>query len=357
MTVAGDSDWLIVMAACGYRALRLEARGDVPKNNDSERLIGIPNSMHVLASKRAPDRSPRHARLAAQLTSALPIFVLSCSLVASASAAGTPDEEEWIQLFNGRNLDGWTPKITGYEYGDNYADTFRVENGVLKVSYDKYDAFDGRFGHLFYEQPFSYYRLRIEYRFVGEQLKGHPGTWATRNSGVMFHSQSGSSMLRDQDFPISIEAQFLGGLSDGNERPTLNLCSPGTEIVFEGRIYPGHCLESKSKTYPGDQWVTGELLVLGAGHIIHYVDGEEVLEYALPQIGGGAVDHFGPKQFRAGELLDGGYLALQSESHPIEFRKVELLNLEGCMDSNAANYKRYYVKSNPAACRYEKVSN
>lgn len=357
MTVAGDSDWLIVMAACGYRALRLEARGDVPKNNDSERLIGIPNSMHVLASKRAPDRSPRHARLAAQLTSALPIFVLSCSLVASASAAGTPDEEEWIQLFNGRNLDGWTPKITGYEYGDNYADTFRVENGVLKVSYDKYDAFDGRFGHLFYEQPFSYYRLRIEYRFVGEQLKGHPGTWATRNSGVMFHSQSGSSMLRDQDFPISIEAQFLGGLSDGNERPTLNLCSPGTEIVFEGRIYPGHCLESKSKTYPGDQWVTGELLVLGAGHIIHYVDGEEVLEYALPQIGGGAVDHFDPKQFRAGELLDGGYLALQSESHPIEFRKVELLNLEGCMDSNAANYKRYYVKSNPAACRYEKVSN
>jgi hypothetical protein len=309
--------------------------------------------MHVLVAKRAQDSSPRQAKLAAQLTAALCIFVLSCSLFATAFAADSADEEVWIQLFNGRNLEGWTPKITGYEYGENYADTFRVENGVLKVSYDKYDSFDGRFGHLFYEQPFSYYRLRVEYRFVGEQLKGHPGTWATRNSGVMFHSQSGRSMLRDQDFPISVEAQFLGGLSDGKERSTFNLCSPGTEIVYEGKIYPDHCLTSKSKTYPGDQWVTGELLVLGAGQITHYVDGTEVLEYALPQMGGGAVDNFDPKQFRAGEHLDGGYLALQSESHPIEFRKVELLNLEGCMDSNASNYKRYYVKSNPAVCRYE----
>ncbi len=294
----------------------------------------------------------RRARLGAQLTAALAVCVPSALLPASALAKDS-DKEEWIQLFNGRNLDGWTPKITGYEYGENYADTFRVENGVIKVRYDKHDGFDGRFGHLFYKDPFSHYRLRVEYRFVGEQQKGHPGAWAIRNSGVMFHSQSGRSMLRDQNFPICVEAQFLGGLSDGKERSTMNMCSPGTEIVLDGRLYPDHCLNSKSKTYHGDQWVRGELLVLGSGQVTHYVDGEEVLEYALPQMGGGAVDNFDPKQFRAGELMDGGYIALQSESHPIEFRKVELLNLEGCMDDKASNYKRYYVKSNPKACRYE----
>jgi len=269
-----------------------------------------------------------------------------------AQAQDAASEEDWVQLFNGRNLEGWTPKITGYEYGENYANTYRVEDGVLKVRYDQYESFDGRFGLLFYKQPFAYYRLRIEYRFLGEQLKGHPGAWATRNAGVMLHTQSGESMLRDQTFPICVEAQFLGGLSDGKERSTLNMCSPGSEIVYEGRIYPEHCLSSKSRTYHGDQWVTGELLVLGSGQITHYVDGEEVLEYALPQIGGGAIDHFDPKVFRAGELLDSGYIALQAESHPIDYRKVEILNLVGCMDSKATNYKSYYVKSDPATCRY-----
>lgn len=314
--------------------------------------------MHVAASIFCGETlsiSPT-PRTGAQLTAALlvcvPFAFGPAMSIAQDSADKSADREEWIQLFNGSNLDGWTPKIAKHEYGENYANTYRVEDGVIKVSYDGYKSFDERFGLLFYKQPFSYYRLVVEYRFTGEQVKGNPGAWALRNSGVMVHSQSGQSMLRDQNFPISIEAQFLGGLSDGKERSTMNMCSPGTEIVYEGRIYPEHCLSSKSKTYHGDQWVRGEMLVLGAGQITHYVDGEEVLEYALPQIGGGAVDNFDPKVFRAGQLLESGYIALQSESHPIEFRKVELLNLVGCMDSKATNYKRYYVKSDPSACRY-----
>jgi len=333
---------------------------DVPKKNNCNKVSDMANNMHVLEFSQEPAVTPcvrqGHGTVA-QLISTLAIFAVLTALPAASSAADSPDEEEWIQLFNGKNLDGWTPKITGYEHGVNYADTFRVENGVLKVSYDKYDSFDGRFGHLFYKDPFSHYRLRIEYRFVGSQARGHPGTWAVRNSGVMFHSQHGGSMLRDQDFPISIEAQFLGGLSDGQSRSTLNVCTPGTEIVYEGRLYPDHCLNSTSKTYHGDDWVRAELLVLGSALIAHYVEGEKVLEYALPQMGGGAVSHYAPSQLRPGELLDSGYIALQSESHPIEFRKVELLNLEGCMDSQASNYKRYYVKSNPAACRYVETGN
>lgn len=272
--------------------------------------------------------------------------------IATANAQSSATQEDWIQLFNGRDLSGWTPKLAKHELGDNYAQTFRVEDGVLKVSYDRYERFDARFGHLFYKDPFSYYRLIIEYRFVGEQAPQNPGAWAHRNSGVMVHSQDPRTMQLNQNFPISIEAQFLGGLSDGKARPTMNVCTPGTEIVYHSALYPKHCLPSSSKTFAGDQWVRAEVIVLGSGMITHIVNGETVLEYALPQYGGLDVTNFDPAAKPDGRLIEGGYLALQSESHPIEFRKVELLNLAGCMDRKAQNYKSYYVKSEPEQCRY-----
>ena len=279
-------------------------------------------------------------------------FLLYCALGLFSSLASAADEE-WLQLFNGRDLTGWTPKLTHHELGDNFGDTFRVEDGLLKVRYDRYpDGFQTQFGHLFYAKPYSYYRLRVEYRFVGDQAAGGPGPWATRNSGIMFHSQAPQTMTKEQDFPISIEAQFLGGLSDGKARPTLSMCSPGTEIVYHGEIYPKHCLPSASQTYDGDQWLQIELIVIGGAHITHIVNGENVLEYSLPQIGGGVVANFDPKAKRDGELIGGGYLALQSESHPIDVRKIELLDLEGCMDPKAKNYRRYFVHSLAKSCTY-----
>lgn len=232
---------------------------------------------------------------------------------------------KWIQLFNGRNLDGWTPKITGYELGENFGNTFRVENGVMKVAYDQYGKFGERFGHIFYKDKFSRYRLRIEYRFTGDQAPAGPG-WAVRNSGVMLHCQDPKTMTRDQNFPISIEVQFLGGLGE-KPRTTANLCTPGTNVVRDGKLFTPHCLNSTSRTYHGDQWVRVEVEVLGAQVIRHIIDGETVLSYEQPQIGGGAVNHHDPSVKQDGKLLSEGYISLQSESHPIEFRKVELMPL------------------------------
>ncbi len=260
------------------------------------------------------------------------------------------DPRDWIQLFNGKNLDGWTPKITGHDLGDNFADTFRVENGVLKVSYDGYQEFDRKFGHLFYRDKFSHYIIAVEYRFVGEQAPGGP-SWAVRNSGIMLHCQPPETMTRDQDFPISIEVQLLGGTGSG-ERPTANLCTPGTHVVMDGKLLEQHCIPSRSKTYHGDQWVRVEVKVLGSDRMEHIVEGQTVLAYEKPQIGGGAVNHFDPAVKRDGMLLEEGYIALQSESHPIEFRKVELLNLVGCMDRKAHNWRPYYVKADNSKCRY-----
>jgi hypothetical protein len=279
--------------------------------------------------------------------------LLACCALALFPSFASAADQEWIQLFNGRDLTGWTPKLTHHELGDNFGDTFRVEDGLLKVRYDRYpDGFQTQFGHLFYAKPYSYYRLRVEYRFVGEQATGGPGPWATRNSGIMFHSQAPRTMTKEQDFPISIEAQFLGGLSDGKPRPTLSMCSPGTEVVYEGELYPKHCLPSASKTYDGDQWLQIELIVIGGAHITHIVNGENVLEYSLPQIGGGVVANFDPQAKPDGELVSGGYIALQSESHPLDVRKIELLDLEGCMDPKAKNYRKYFVHSLPKRCTY-----
>jgi len=233
----------------------------------------------------------------------------------------------WIPLFNGVDLTGWTPKIRGYEPGENFANTFRVEDGILKVSYDGYDRFNDRYGHLFFRETFSHYILRVEYRFTGEQVAGGPG-WAWRNSGVMLHGQTAESMKTDQNFPVSIEAQFRGG--DGKaDCPTMNLCTPGTHVVIDGKLHTPHCKNSSSATFHGDVWVVAQMEVHGNELIRHIVNDEVVLEFHNPQLDPKDADAM-PLIVDGQVQLDSGTISLQSESHPVEFRKVEirLLNKE-----------------------------
>jgi hypothetical protein len=250
-------------------------------------------------------------------------LLLLCSLCTMLFAScHQKSNENWIQLFNGKDLTGWNIKITGHDVNDNYLNTFRVENGVLKCVYEDYANFDDKFGHIYYQKPYSHYRLRVEYRFTGNQTPGG-AEWNVRNSGVMLHSQPASSVTKDQTFPVSLEMQMLGGLSDGKERTTANLRTD-------------HCINSTSKTYNGDQWVTVEMLVLGDSLIQHIIDGQVVFEYNKPIVQDddeGMVKYLNMEndwfaQHR-GKPLKSGYIALQAESHPVEFRKVELLDLSG----------------------------
>lgn len=236
--------------------------------------------------------------------------------------------ENWISLFNGEDLEGWTSKIKGYDLGDNIHETFRVEDGVIKVSYDGYDdTFNDRFGHLFYKTPFSDYILKMQYRFVGDQISDGAG-WATKNSGVMIHSEAPEKMAKDQSFPLSIEVQMLGGIAEGESRSTANLCTPGTNVVIEGELVTDHCMESTSKTFHGDQWVNLEVEVHNDSLIVHRVNGQEVLRYSKPQYGGADMDDYSPEyKSKIGQAIKGGYISLQSESHPVEFKNIELLQL------------------------------
>lgn len=235
-------------------------------------------------------------------------------------------KRKWKKLFNGKNLNGWVVKIKGHEVNDNFGNTFRVQNHKLVVSYDQYKSFDEQYGHIFYNKPFSNYLLAVEYRFVGKQANGGQ-EWAYKNSGIMLHCQPPASMLKNQDFPISIEDQLLGGDSTG-ERPTCNVCTPGTNIVMHDSLMTTHCINSKSRTFRNEEWVRAEVLVLGDSVIKHIVNGDTVLVYQKPQMGGGVVNGYNPEMKIDGAPLGSGYISLQSESHPIEFRKVEIIDFD-----------------------------
>ncbi len=253
------------------------------------------------------------------------LVVLILGTAGCAAEQKNTTEAKWISLFNGKDLKGWTPKFTGSDLGVNYRDTFRVVDGLLTVSYDQWDKFNGEFGHLFYKDSFSHYRLRAEYRFIGQQIPDGPG-WAFRNNGLMLHCQPPATIGKDQQFPVSIEVQLLGG-ADTGERSTANLCTPGTNVVMNGQLVTQHCNNSKSKTYRGDQWVTVELEVHGDRLIRHIIDGQVVLEYTEPQLDENDAD--AQKRLKAGAplLLGEGYISIQAETAPTQFRKIELLPL------------------------------
>lgn len=233
-----------------------------------------------------------------------------------------PVKSGWHTLFNGENLDGWTVKVHHHEVGDNVADTFRVENGLLRVSYDQYDTFDKQFGHLYFNQPFSNFHLKLDYHFYGDFLSDAPH-YAERNSGLMYYSQAPDTILKEQDWPISVEMQFLAGLDDGKARPTGNMCSPGTDIEYQGAVYTDHCLMSSSPTIPVGEWVSAELIV-NNGNVTHIINGDIVLQYTRPTMGGKFVKGYDPAIWTPSAPLHSGYIALQSEGHPIEFKNIKI---------------------------------
>lgn len=236
------------------------------------------------------------------------------------------NKKDWKPLFNGKNLDGWIPKINGYELNHNYNNTYRVENGVLKVSYQNYDNFTNQYGHLFYKTPFTNYKLRLDYRFVGEQVTGGE-PWAEKNSGIMIHCQAPESMLVNQGFPLSLEFQLLGGIAKDIPRPSGNLCTPATYVFINGSKITNHCIQTNGKTYYGEEWITAEVSVT-QDLITHYINGLPVISYSNPIIGGEFLETTSQSiQSKNGQPLTQGYISLQSESHPIEFKNIEILQL------------------------------
>ncbi|HWN89529.1 MAG TPA: DUF1080 domain-containing protein [Chitinophagaceae bacterium] len=289
------------------------------------------------------------------------LFLIVCQSCNNNDGKKEISKENWESLFNGKDLTGWDIKIKDHSLNENYKNTFRIEDSMIRVVYSDYEKFNNKFGHLYTHRPYSYYKLRLQYRFVGDHLPDAPG-WADRNSGVMLHSQSAQSVNLNQNFPVSLEFQFLCG--NGKDTvPTGNVCTPGTFITHNGKLFLGHIQNSNSKTYLKNEWISAEAEVYGDSLVRHIINGDTVLTYTNPMIGEGFVSNNNSWTWagitdsliwinKANTTLKEGHIALQAESQPVDFRRIEILNLVGCTDPKAKNYKTYYVRSDNSQCKY-----
>jgi Domain of Unknown Function (DUF1080) len=231
-----------------------------------------------------------------------------------------------VSIFNGKDLDDWAVKIAGHELNDNYRKTFRVENGLLKVSYDDYDKFGGRFGSLFYKKKLSHYWFRAEYRFVGKQAAGAP-SWAYKNSGIQLHSQAPETMRKEQEFPVSVEFDIVGGRLLGRH-PTGDVCENGTRVKIDGRVLTDKCSKLSDITIPGDEWVTILAEVQGGTRVRQAVNGALVVEYTDLRLDDKDKDARRLNAPGSDGSLTSGYISIQANSHPIEFRRIEILPVD-----------------------------
>ena len=255
-------------------------------------------------------------------------FAALCTLAFLSVPTAQAEEPKWISLFNGKDLTGWTIKIAKHPLGENYADTFRIEDGILKVNYDGYGKFDQQYGHLFTNVAYSHYIVRLEYRFTGAMMADAP-KYVNLNSGVMLHAQPPQSMRLDQGFPCSLEMQFLADEGKG-PRSTCNLCTPGTHVEMGGKLITQHIVKSSAPSFPADEWVRVEAEVHGNEQIIHRVNGVEVLRYQRPQLDPTCKIAPASDLVEVGSnlMLSYGHIALQAEGQPVWFRKIELMSLE-----------------------------
>jgi hypothetical protein len=239
----------------------------------------------------------------------------------------------WISLFNGKNLDGWVAKIAGHELGDNFRDTYRVEDGLLKVSYDRYDRFDNNFGSLFYNKKFSHYWIRAEYRFVGSRAPGAP-SWAYKNSGLQLHCQAPETMRKDQHFPVSVEFDMVGGFL--LNRPTGNVCQNGTSVLIDGKPLKGQCSSVGDLTVRDNSWTTALAEVDGSRRVRQIVNGTLVVEYTDLKLDDANADARRLNSLGAGKALASGYISIQSNGHPVEFRRIEVLPIDDPPDGGTS---------------------
>lgn len=264
------------------------------------------------------------------LTSRLVTALIACAALAACAPKPKPHVDapagNWIRLFNGKDLADWTVKISGHDVGDNYRNTFRVDKGVLKVSYDQYDQFADRFGSLFYNKPFSHYWLRAEYRFVGKGAPGAP-SWTYKNSGIQLHSQAPQSMGLRQQFPVSVEFDLVGGWSLGS-RPTGDVCHYGTQVLVSGAPLKTLCSRLSDVTIRDDQWVTVLAEVDGGKRVRQIVNGDLIVEYTDLTLDDSNADAQRLMAAGAPRALGSGYISIQSNGFPIEFRRIELLPLD-----------------------------
>jgi hypothetical protein len=304
-------------------------------------------------SIRVPRGLVPNGRVLSRLTM-LPILAgLMVSTALPEHVDAGPADTVWTQLFNGTDFKDWDIKTMGLALNQDPKNTYRIVDSAIEVNYSNYTDWSGEpWSHIGYKvRPFSYYVVRLEYQFFGNQVGGAPG-YANENSGIMLHSQSLASMALNQNWPISLEDQLLGPKSTQGPGSG-NLCTPGTAVEYpKGQFNDNHCINAVANTKASaPAWVKASAIVLGDSMVVQLIENKPVLTYYRPMEQQGIVTGNTTRAIINRKPLGSGYILLQAESSPIRFRRIQLANLEGCMDKASPNYKSYYVKNDAADCK------
>ena len=250
------------------------------------------------------------------------IAVAASLVLVSCASVSTGSEPRFHKIFDGKTLNGWEIKVTHHPLGANPHGMWTAKDGVMKINFDGFEQFKGEYAHVFYKKPLKNYILRLDYRFAGKQAPGGPG-WATRNSGVMLFAQPPETMTLDQNYPISLENQLLGGLGKG-PRTTLSVCMVEITVKVDGKPLTAHCnpnAGATSQTFDGDQWVKLRVEVVN-GVVKSYVNDQLGNTFTEP-----TVDKPHPWLKSQDATAQPSYFALQGESDQVEFRNIELAEL------------------------------
>ena len=134
-------------------------------------------------------------------------------------------------------------------------------------------------------------------------------------------------MRKDQEFPVSAEFDIVGGRLLGSH-PTGDVCENGTRVTIAGAVLLAKCSKLSPVTIPGDEWVTILAEVQGAARVRQIVNGQLVVEYTDIVLDDKDPDAARLLNFGGDRSLGSGYISIQANSHPIEFRRIEILPSE-----------------------------
>lgn len=311
-------------AEAGLYFLRMRLGGETlthpffHSGNGSARTVFAPAYAYSRApAKRAAAMDTLRVRKAGFQDIVREIASYSAGNLGNLTLLPATSTDGWVNLFNGKDLTGWVPLIHKSKVGENYMDTFRADsvNKVIRIAYDKYpnQSFDGRIGNLYYNKRLTNYRVRVTYRFIEPQAK-NPVSWGRNNSALMIFAVDPYTITGDPQLPPMIELQLLGSPSAGGTTSP-NYCDLGGMSMQQHSARCGNNGSGKAPN-PANQWTTVEAEV-------HVTGVTKVFQ--LPDTTNPAQTMSGPRYMN--QAVTGGFVALQSESQPIEFKDILLKEL------------------------------
>jgi filamentous hemagglutinin family protein len=207
---------------------------------------------------------------------------LACALLSGCHGASQKAEANRVALWNGKDFTGWKRVLA--DPAVNVDDVWKVRDGVLHCAGKPN-------GYMRTESKYSNYQLHVEWRWPDKPA----------NSGVFLHLTE-----PDRVWPSCLECQ-LQARSAGDL-----ILMNGTGLTVNGvsrqdasRQFVSIAKKSSSSEKPAGEWNSYDIYCVG-GLVRVVVNG------VVQNEGAGATPQI-------------GYIALQSEGGPIEFRNVYLV--------------------------------